>query len=409
MAGSNINSIVGPRSGVFIAIGANDLDNSGEIEKTSLLKPWKKDEGYNEKADLDKNGKISIAEAKFFLWYLSDASEGTKQKYPINGEDKIVIQRTLFGALDAAKEQKDPEARVKALLDTAVKMKIAQMSKDVIVEVLKESINEVVACSEEMIDDFSLGDLLSEMTSSELDKDTVVTALKEASKEYITKPSDHINEISDFSVAFAKLGLFKEARETYNIIDAARDDKYPDLKIFTLTDIALEMSKAGFSKHSIALMFAKAVNIAHTVKRDEEKVALYRNIANRMAKAGMSESSVVSVYNMAIRLVQTTKERDMWIDNSIQIIALEMSKEGINKRTVSSTFKKSIIFASRDYYKNSDFRQNIVVFMQKAGLSNKEIISLYKECGVDISEVMRTDKKGKEGKIINKNGDDFTE
>ena len=57
---------------LYKKLGFNDKDNDGIIEKKSVLNLWI-DENYKEKADINGDGKIIEAEAKYYLQNLENA------------------------------------------------------------------------------------------------------------------------------------------------------------------------------------------------------------------------------------------------------------------------------------------------------------------------------------------------
>lgn len=63
---------------VFELCGFEDKNNNGVIEKASWENLWK-NEGYDRSADINKDGKITAAEAKFYLWWLEDIGQQRHQ------------------------------------------------------------------------------------------------------------------------------------------------------------------------------------------------------------------------------------------------------------------------------------------------------------------------------------------
>jgi hypothetical protein len=86
---------------VFQAAGFKDVNNNGVIEK----KLW--EEGYDEEADINLDGKIIKEEAKFYLWHLPKTSQEIKEKYPITKPDQAALLGLFNQALKTARALKD--------------------------------------------------------------------------------------------------------------------------------------------------------------------------------------------------------------------------------------------------------------------------------------------------------------
>jgi Leucine Rich repeat len=82
--------------------GFNDKNENGTIEKPSISNLWLADEGYRSEADINGDGKIVEAEAKYYLRNLENVSPEDKQKYPLTAEDKRSLQNIFVEVYERA-------------------------------------------------------------------------------------------------------------------------------------------------------------------------------------------------------------------------------------------------------------------------------------------------------------------
>ncbi len=82
--------------------GFNDKNEDGVIEKSIIPHIWPAKEGYKEEADINKDGKIVEAEAKYYLWSLANISLGEKQKYPLTAEDNKALRKIFVEVYEEA-------------------------------------------------------------------------------------------------------------------------------------------------------------------------------------------------------------------------------------------------------------------------------------------------------------------
>ena len=92
MGCTRIKKIIDPQvQGLFKTLGFTDKNENGVIDKPSLRNLWSAKENYKKEADLDNNGEISVAEAKYYLLTLKDIPVKEKEKYSLTpGEKKIL-------------------------------------------------------------------------------------------------------------------------------------------------------------------------------------------------------------------------------------------------------------------------------------------------------------------------------
>jgi hypothetical protein len=103
MVSSSQASIVSQKNqALYKLLGFNDTNGNGIIEKPSMSNAWRAKEGYIERPDINRDGKIIIAEAKYYLWSLTNISLKEKQKYPITTEDKIALRKLFVEVYDGA-------------------------------------------------------------------------------------------------------------------------------------------------------------------------------------------------------------------------------------------------------------------------------------------------------------------
>jgi hypothetical protein len=82
--------------------GFDDANGNGIIEKLSFSKLWQSDERYKEEADINNDGKIFSAEAKYYLWSLTNITLKDKQKHPITPGDKCALRKLFIQVYDEA-------------------------------------------------------------------------------------------------------------------------------------------------------------------------------------------------------------------------------------------------------------------------------------------------------------------
>jgi Ran GTPase-activating protein (RanGAP) involved in mRNA processing and transport len=82
--------------------GFDDMNGNGIIEEPSISNGWKTKEGYKEEADINRDGKIIAAEAKYYLWSLANIRTETKKEFPLSMDDQKSIRDLFVDVYDRA-------------------------------------------------------------------------------------------------------------------------------------------------------------------------------------------------------------------------------------------------------------------------------------------------------------------
>jgi hypothetical protein len=194
------------RAKIFSEAGFDDKNNNGIIEKR-VKGAVMAEEGYNEEADINLDGKITVPEAKLYLRQLFCNRPEIKQIYPITRSDQTVLLGLFREALEAARIIKEP-------LEKAHRLRY----------------------------------LVSSMADAGLFKESLAVA--RAIEDLVTR-SDALRGIAR-RMAFA--GLFREALEVARTMGDSR------FKSYALLNIAKVMAKAGKSEKEIKKMFNETGN-----------------------------------------------------------------------------------------------------------------------------------------------------
>lgn len=75
------------RSRLFRLCGFKDKNEDGIIKKVSFFDASAEEEGYVPQADIDSNGRITEAEAKYYIRGLKNVSPAVKKEYELTSED----------------------------------------------------------------------------------------------------------------------------------------------------------------------------------------------------------------------------------------------------------------------------------------------------------------------------------
>ena len=98
-------------------LGFHDENENGVIDKPSWENLWQADEGYDSLIDLNQDGKILEAEAKYYLRNLETVSPELKRKYRLNNDEKFLILNYRLDNMDKVSDpfEKAHELRGMAL------------------------------------------------------------------------------------------------------------------------------------------------------------------------------------------------------------------------------------------------------------------------------------------------------
>jgi hypothetical protein len=367
--------------------GFNDKNENGTIEKPSISNLWLADEGYNKKADINDDGKIVEAEAKFYLWSLLITSPGEKQKNPLTTEDKNTLRPLFNEKLKTISAIKDPKQRTSALAWLASDMAKAGLFKESLAilrsvgddhykagdinilsseiaktklsrTALKEILKETFAVAQTIEDPHyrsaAIGGLASEMINVKLFRE-MLDATRTIESIY-----DRSSAIGDIALELAKTKMFKEALET------ARTIEEPYYRSKAINDIASGMVEAGMANKETSKVFIEAIKAARTIDDLPIKLSVVSEIASGLVKVDKPALNVL--FNEDLR---TVRSFDDLHDRSIAIseVALEMAKAGTDKNTLRKTFKEALDLEGA--YTNKLFRENVDDRMRDIFLDNE--------------------------------------
>jgi hypothetical protein len=87
------------RSRLFRLCGFNDKNKGGTIKKVSFFDSSAGEEGYVPQADIDSNGNITEAEAKYYIRGLKNVSPAVKKEYELTSQDISDLDNDIDYAL----------------------------------------------------------------------------------------------------------------------------------------------------------------------------------------------------------------------------------------------------------------------------------------------------------------------
>jgi hypothetical protein len=276
MAGSEISKVSGNAQALYKLLGFNDKNRNGIIERTS---DPDLNEGYDEAADLNKDEKIVVAEAKYYLQNREDISPKQKQRFALTGAD------------------------LKILLE--------------IVEIIERSDDKAEAVRK----------IASRIIEARLDRNETSKMLKEAmgTARTIEDPQCKAETILNIASRMAKAKLFEEA------LAAVRAIKYSDNKAGTISFIALKMAEAGADKYEVGKIFKEALETANVIIDLQYKADALLEIASNMAKA--------KLFAEALKTVSPIKYSDNKA-RTVNYIASRMAEAGLDTGEISNMFKQ---------------------------------------------------------------------
>jgi hypothetical protein len=100
-------------------LGFYDENESGAIDKPIWENLWQANEGYDPIIDLNRDGKILEAEAKYYLQNLENVNFEVKRKYALKDDEKFLI---FSYRLDNIKKIRDPFKKALELRGVALEI-----------------------------------------------------------------------------------------------------------------------------------------------------------------------------------------------------------------------------------------------------------------------------------------------
>jgi hypothetical protein len=254
------------RKEIFKAAGFNDLNQSGAIEKEAFDNCWRR-EGYIDQADINKDGKIDVVEAKYYLSKLGSVKPEIKQRFSITENERIILHGLLMEKHESIVENGYKIAKVYELGELAVEMQEAGFSQKKVIDVMHEAKAEALAQEEGV---------------------------------------DRRNALSGVIFYMGKAGMNKESEKIVEMLQDSSDmdeaykmivDRYMDEKLFNdairVSDKLNNSSGKAVAKSSIARrmsslgMHREASKVADTIGLQNVKNGTLLNIKNNK-EAGSS-------------------------------------------------------------------------------------------------------------------------
>lgn len=324
-----------PGMTVFQALGFDDKNKNGIIENKFLK--WKQ-EGYKEEADLNRDGKIVEAEAKFYLWYYSGDKPEIKNKYPITKGDQNILLGIFQKQLKTARlikegsliKERSSWYRSSRLFALAQQMATAGL------------FNEALTVGQEINDpevgrDDLYGFIAEKMASAGLYKE----ALKVG--QAINDPEDRFDHLCSMAKMMTSSGLDNEARrvakkalqverEIFN--ETKKVLILPEDEVEELKYLASRMMELGYIKESQAL-YREALETAAKIRYAEKRLNAIYDIIEIAQK-----NSYKQVLSVAHKVLNAACEINGILDfpvyfmANIEKIALKILKAGYHKEAL---------------------------------------------------------------------------
>lgn len=312
---------------LYKAVGLIDKNQDGVIEKSSWKNLWQAKEDYLPEADIDKNGKIGEAEAKYYLHNQKDINDETKQRFRLTQENKSVVIKLLKPKLDFARRMDCLSDTASSICNIALAMAKAGFNKNETNRLFSEALSIV--------------------------NDTYF--------------SDRDKEIQKIVFLMAEAGLFEEALRSTNNIGYYRTN--------CLVKIANEMSKDSLSN---AGLFKKVLNTAYAIKDPGDKSSHLCDIASAMLEVGVERKQAKKVFREALCATCTIESGLNTISDqvfAISEIATAMEKAGFDKVEI---FRETIgiVHKAPDVL---DSIKSTVLVMCETRLNKAQLNILFKE------------------------------
>lgn len=404
---------------LYKALGFNDKNADGIIEEQWIFGAWR-NEGYDYRADLNEDKKITEVEAKYCLHRYFDSCsceidyakiETLRKKLPLTWQDKqalLVIVKEKIGAI-----QKIPSEQLQSSEDGNVKARM--LSEKVYVLIKLKLYKEALTATDDIKNAYYRSGCYLGMAGQMLD-DGQYEAANDLIKAHRLTGEDMIKYKAHYAYCLAKEGKFDEAEEmilkqkrprpiqispeiaalkaksdrglgltreeVVKVVTAEGDDF--DLITnwhvqVTLPDIAIFEAKAGQFKRSIAL--------TRNINDLSIRSSALKAIAPEMKKAGQDTDRVLAVFKDAA--VSMRNDNDINFGQKIKYladIAIEMTKSEIPKSETVYIFEWAISDAASAVDEKLEFKidalKGVIEGMTKVGFSDPEIRGLFKKLNV---------------------------
>jgi hypothetical protein len=277
---------------LYKRLGFNDKNENGTIEKALLLNLWS-NESYSEDADLNMDGKIVEAEAKFYLWSLSNITLDEKKQYPISAEDKKKLQGLFNENLAAIRSTNDQSLKAAALANTALKMAAAGLDRNEVYKIFSEALITSKTIENPSYKERSATDIVIKMATAKFFKEALET-IPNIQGSYLQ--SKAVGRIID-EIFDAKLDK-RSLRQLFSgALDMSRRIKDPYYKALVIKDLAFEMAKSGFDEKETRQAFKEALIAAKDINDAELylRTIIIGNIAAAMAESGFEKDEIMKL------------------------------------------------------------------------------------------------------------------
>lgn len=313
---------------LFKRLGFEDKDQDGMIEKKSVWNLWT-DEKYTPDADIDGDGKILSAEAKYYLRNLETIPQQDKDKFPFTCDDTTVLLVLINDKLRSIRSVKDPGERIALLWKLASGMAIAKVDK-----------NQTIKVIEEVLD-------LAKYVKDKDCKDTIITGM---------------------TLDMVKAGFFKEAISLIKSIDSFEDI------VKTIHAVIPEIEKSGLDMNIQKELFKDILQVV-IASKGTTKGDLAKYLIPEMFKIGLLEETLELPNNIS---EQGEKE------TTFETIASEITRSGLDKSIKIELFKKLLMAVPTINWPFYETRAstNIEKEMVNVGLNRKERKKIFKDAGI---------------------------
>ena len=218
------------------------------------------DEGYNKKADINGDGRIVGAEAKFYMWSLLRTTPENKQKHPLTPLDTDTLRPLFNEQLKSVLAIKDPKQKTSALAWVASNMAKAGL--------YKESLATLRGVSDVYYKVGVINIISSEIAKAKLGKDALKEILRETFGVALTISDPHYRSIAIGNITSEMINV----KLLHSALDAARAIQSLEYRSIAVGDIASETAKSK--------LFKEALEIARTIEDPYYEASAINDIAS---------------------------------------------------------------------------------------------------------------------------------
>jgi hypothetical protein len=320
---------------LYKRLGFYDKNRDGVIKKTSkwdILGFF--DENYIETADLDGDGKIVEAEAKYYLQNMISIKPDVKQRFAYTGAD-------LETLLETAWDIENSSNRAKVITDIVLNMGKVGLDKSKLSKIFQKTLRiaRTIVDPQERMD--AMECIFFRMTDAELYKDAL-GAFREIDDSYeennaIMKILSWIEEDKMDKSVISK--LFEELLDAVATMKDPYDKSYmsskgPFCKSNAIFEITLTLSWGLVDKNETSRLFNKALDIARTLVDPFWEASVIRYIASGMAK--------VRLFKEALETARTIDGSYDGRADALGQIAMEMHWAELDKNRIINLFNESL-------------------------------------------------------------------